>query len=190
MILSAVLLASCSPKNVPTDAWDTGSEETGEPDVPEGPSFQGMWEANEIRFEILNGGFDENGNVIPEGKDYETTLPAIDFCIEKWHLTVLVNHQATLRISYVNSSECTGGVEKADYVEESQWMIDTEARSIYVHPTQVEGDTSGLPDPYYLTYRWYSGDGGFDLGVAGKDFDGDGFEDDSQFLVYWRDLDG
>ena len=152
LILISTLLASCSPKNVPTDAWDTGeNEETGETGEEAGPSFQGMWEAPELRFEINNGGFDENGNAIPEGQDYQTTMAATDFCIEGWHLTVFANHQVTLRVSYVNSSECTGGVDKADYVEESQWMIDSNARSIYVHPTRVEGDTAELPDPYYLS---------------------------------------
>lgn len=190
LILLATLLAGCTPKNVPTDAWDTGTEETGDTDVPAGPSFVGVWQATELRFEIRNGGFDENGNAIPEGQDYQATVPGINFCIESWNQTVLSNQKATFRVAYVNSSECTGGVEKADYVEESQWMIDEAARSIYVYPTSVSGDSATLPDPYYLSFDWYSGDSGFDLGVDAKDFDNDGSEDDSQFLMYWRNLDG
>jgi hypothetical protein len=189
-ILFAVLLGACSSKNVFTDAVDTGEEETGDTETPSGPSFVGLWEASELRFEIRNGGFDESGNVIPEGEDYQTTISGTSFCIEGWHLTVLSNLQVTLRITYVNSTECTGDVAKADYVEESQWMIDEAAHSIYVYPTSVEGDTAELPDPYYLSFAWYSGDSGFDLGVTGKDFDNDGSEDDNQFLIYWRDLDG
>jgi len=190
LICVAALLCACSPKNDLADGTDTGLGETGDTEDVTGPSFVGVWKADEMRFEIRNGGFDENGNVIPEGQDYQATLAGTIFCIESWHLTVLSNLNVTFRVDYVNSSECTGGVEKADYVEESQWMIDEAERSIYVYPTRVSADTAELPDPYYLSFNWYSGDSGFDLGVNAKDFDNDGAEDDSQFLMYWRDLDG
>jgi hypothetical protein len=190
LICVSALLCACSPQNVPTDATDSGIGETGDTQEVAGPSFVGVWKAQEMRFEIRDGGFDENGNAIPEGQDYQATLPGTDFCIESWHLTVLINLKATFRVKYVNSSECTGEVEKADYVEESQWMVDETGHSIYVYPTQVSGDATELPDPYYLSFHWYSGDAGFDLGVNAKDFDNDGAEDDSQFLMYWRDLDG
>jgi hypothetical protein len=100
------------------------------------------------------------------------------------------NLKVTFRVDYVNSAECTGGVDKADYIEESQWMIDEAAHSVYVYPTKVTGDTATLPDPYYLAFNWFSGDAGFDLGVNAIDFDSDGAEDDSQFLMFWRDLEG
>jgi len=190
--LGWALLAACSPKNVYTDDLDTAdslvdSQDTGEVPVP---SFEGIWKGNELRFLTRNGGFDENGNPIPEGQDYQALLSADKFCISQWYLTVQSNLKVTWRVSYINSSECTGGVDKADYVEESQWIVNASDESVYVHPTSVESETGELPEPYYLSYRWNPTETGFDLGVTDKDFDGDGAEDDSQFVVYWRDLDG
>ena len=189
-VCAAVLLGACASENLPTDALDTADGETGDTEVVAGPSFVGVWKAEEMRFEIRNGGFDESGNVIPEGQDYQATLPGTNFCIESWHLTVMSNLKVTFRVDYVNSAECTGGVDKADCIEESQWMIDEAAHSVYVYPTKVTGDTATLPDPYYLAFNWFSGDAGFDLGVNAIDFDSDGAEDDSQFLMFWRDLEG
>ena|GEM_PF-4064126 len=191
-LLVCASLAACSPKNVYTDALDTAdsqvdSQDTGEIPVP---SFEGIWKGNELRFLIRNGGFDENGNPIPEGQDYQALLSAEQFCIDQWHLTVQANLKVSWRISYINSSECTGGIEKADYVEESQWIVNASDDSVYVHPTSVESETGELPEPYYLSYRWNPTETGFDLGVTSKDFDGDGAEDDSQYVVYWRDLEG
>jgi len=190
LLLCGTWAVACSPTNLPTDPVDSGdSTETGQV-VDSDPSFEGIWEATELRFFIRNGGFDENGTALPEGQDYTAVLPGSHFCIEKWQLSVYSNLKTEFRIRYLTTDECTGGATKADYVEESQWIADSSADSVYVHPTRVESETGELPEPYDLAYSWHSGEAGFDLGRELKDFDNDGVEDDAQYLVFWRALDG
>ena len=188
LVLIGASVLACTPTSLPTDNIDTqDSGETGE--IDPGPSFEGVWESTELRFLVRDGGFDENGTALPEGQDYSVVLPSTHFCIEKWYLTVYPNMKTEFRIRYLVSDECTGGAPKADYVEESQWITNSQEGSVYVHPTRVESETGELPDPYDLVYSWYSGEGGFDLGRELRDFDSDGVEDDAQYLVFWRDLD-
>ena len=182
----AAIACSSEPINY---VEDTGEEAEDTSETPAEPSFAGVWESNEMRFIIRNGGFDENGGVVPEGQNYVTVLPSSQFCIEEWRLTIQENLKAEYRVRYLNSEECTGGAVRADYVEESQWLPDPETGSVYVYPTRVENDSGVLPDPYTLYYSWFDGEGGFDLGVDMVDFDSDGAADDAQFIVFWRDLD-
>ena len=189
MTILCALLGACSSSEITPIVNETG--ETGDSaETDPAPSFVGVWQANELRFFIRNGGFDENGGVIPEGQSYTTILPSAQFCIEEWTLSVQANLKVEYRVRYLVSDECTGGAVRADYVEESQWIPDSETGTVYVHPTRVENESGELPEPYTLMFSWYDGEGGFDLGLDQIDFDSDGAEDDAQYLMFWRDLDG
>ena len=188
LLALSALAAACSSEPI-NYVEDTGEDSEDTSELEAETSFSGVWEASEMRFVIRNGGFDENGGVVPEGQNYTTVLPSAQFCIEEWRLTIQENLKVEYRVRYLVSDECTGGAVRADYVEESQWIPDPETGTVYVHPTRVENETGILPEPYTLTYNWFDGEGGFDLGVDQVDFDSDGAADDAQFILFWRDLD-
>ena len=67
LLALSVAAVACSSEPI-NYVEDTGEEAEDTSETPAEPSFAGVWESNEMRFIIRNGGFDENGGVVPEDR--------------------------------------------------------------------------------------------------------------------------